>query len=265
MSPSEFDLRAALHDGEGDGVDVDRLVLSAQAHVAQRRARLLSAASVVAVLVGGGVGVGLISSSGHDSGGAASTADGAQRVPQPGMEYAPASGSAGGSAGAALGPAPAHGGDLRTAGTAVACPATPPDYGRTATGGGASAAGTSLFGKTVSSVVVCAYGPDIQRVNSANTRPVRLELRDGAAIRLADSLESAPAAPAMAACEANLTQPFDFAFIGVTRSGARAGTLVARLPDRSCGGVVTNGDTVRFHWSPPEDIRKRLEALAAGR
>lgn len=38
MSPSEFDLRAALHDGEGEdeGIDVHRIVAAGQARRARR-------------------------------------------------------------------------------------------------------------------------------------------------------------------------------------------------------------------------------------
>src|SRR5439155_8122953 len=56
MSPSESDLRAALHDGEGGNLDVDQLILGARAHAAQRRMRLLSTAAVVAVVASAGVG-----------------------------------------------------------------------------------------------------------------------------------------------------------------------------------------------------------------
>jgi len=40
VSPTEFDLRAALSDGEGNGPDPDAVIGRAQAYQRQRRARI---------------------------------------------------------------------------------------------------------------------------------------------------------------------------------------------------------------------------------
>ncbi|MDT4951126.1 MAG: hypothetical protein QOJ37_3721, partial [Pseudonocardiales bacterium] len=60
MSPTEFDLRAALRDGEGDGVDVDRVVAGGRARRTHRRSQLLSTAAVVAFVAAAGTGGALI-------------------------------------------------------------------------------------------------------------------------------------------------------------------------------------------------------------
>src|SRR4051794_27062940 len=74
MAPSEFDLRAALRDGEGEGLNADRLMMIGEAYSDRRRqhrVRLLSAATVVAVI--SGVAVAAVQFGGNgESGGAGS-------------------------------------------------------------------------------------------------------------------------------------------------------------------------------------------------
>jgi hypothetical protein len=86
--PSEFDLRAALREGEGDGPDADLLIAAGQTRRAQRRVRLLSTAVVIAVVGGGAFGATQLGGS-HESGGssadvAAGAAGGGQSAQAPG-------------------------------------------------------------------------------------------------------------------------------------------------------------------------------------
>ncbi len=70
MSPNEFQLRAALRDGEGEHLDPDTVVARARAVTRarrDRRVRYLSVAAVVAVVGGIGTVAGVALSGGnHD-------------------------------------------------------------------------------------------------------------------------------------------------------------------------------------------------------
>ncbi len=256
MSPSEFDLRAALHHGEGDDLNVDQLVLGARARAAQRRVRLLSTAAVVAVVAGASVGIAQLA--GNDSEQAGSNAAGASSPANN-----PNADSAYGAAGSARSAPPRVNGPALPSG--VACPTTRPQY--LLPGGGSPGqfgANQPLFRKAVSTVVVCAYGSALQKASGPHSHPVRLELRDGAATRLAASLENAAKAPPTDAC-GGAGGEYEFAIIGVTETEARAGTVTAAIAESGCDpGAVTNGTAVRYGWSPPQDLRARLLALTPG-
>lgn len=66
MSPSEDELRAALHAGEGAGVDADAAIMRARATRRTRRIRFAGVAA--AVLVVGGVAAGVTALSGGGPG-----------------------------------------------------------------------------------------------------------------------------------------------------------------------------------------------------
>ncbi|MDT4942501.1 MAG: hypothetical protein QOJ34_2590, partial [Pseudonocardiales bacterium] len=55
--PSEFDLRAALAEGEGDAPNPNLLISAGRARRAQRRSRVLSTVAVVALVTTGAVGI----------------------------------------------------------------------------------------------------------------------------------------------------------------------------------------------------------------
>jgi hypothetical protein len=257
MSPSEFDLRAALHDGEGEQLDVDRLVVHARAHAAQRRVRVLSAAAVVAVITGVGVGIAVSDGNGHGSpsdsaagAGAAVTspAVAAGRTPKPAAPEQSRSSGYGTMNGSAMDAA------------LVRCPERFPGATAAVKGTGSPAAGTPLFRTQVSSVVVCAYGTQARWGSASPPRPHRADLHGGAARRLAASLASASAtAPAPRSCP-GAAGPYAFAFIGLDGNGVRAGTAVVEMS--SCGSTVTSGGTVRYGWSPPADLRRQLVGLS---
>jgi hypothetical protein len=250
MSPSEFDLRAALHHGEGDDLNVDQLVLGARARAAQRRVRLLSTAAVVAVVAGASVGIAqLAGNNGEQAGSNAAGAGSAATNPNADSAYGARS-QAKSAPQRALAPL-----------SGVACPTTPPHY--LLPGGGSPGqfgSGGPLFSKPVSSVVVCAYGSALQKATEPRSHPVRLELQDGAATRLAASLENASKTPVMASCPGASTEQ-EFAIIGVATDGTRLPAVTASLADSACVSKVTNGTAIRYQWSPPQDLRERLLAL----
>jgi hypothetical protein len=117
----------------------------------------------------------------------------------------------------------------------------------------------------VSSVVVCAYGVETKPVAIGDgvTHPARLVLRDGAATSLVTSLESAPKTPTAKSCPyiRSSGNTRDYAFIGITADAGRAGTVTTTISTPGCGAQVTNGTAVRYDWSPPAGIGKRLAAL----
>jgi hypothetical protein len=259
MSPTEFDLRAALRDGEGDEPNADQLILHGRARVAQRRTRILSAAAVVAVVTGLGGGIALLAhgSGGESAGNAGGTAGGADSA---------FGAAAGASAPAAAAPQAASSlAERGLSGTLqIPCPAALPQYLLPGGGGtGQFGADSPLFGKPVRAVVVCAYGPAAKATDRGAAHPARLELADGAATRLAASLDATPSAPATGPhCPSSPAGPYRFAIIGLTADGARAGTVTAELTASGCTGQVTNGTAVRYGWSPPADLRSRLLALS---
>jgi hypothetical protein len=259
MAPSEFDLRAALREGEGAGPDADLLIAAGQTRRAQRRTRLLSAAGVIIVVGGGAFGATQLG--GRDgSGGGSSVAaahGGQPRGPMQRLALRPnahsneAYGSAnGGAAADVTSPAQAKLAD-------ISCPSAAPDY-LLPGGGGLNSYGASgrLFARPVASVVVCAYGTTFAMSDSPTPRPARLELAGPQAELLARSLELAKLKSTAASCN---VVPDRFAVIGVDASGKRdASTVSAEL---GCGGKVTNGTAVRYEWTPPPDLARRLQAL----
>jgi hypothetical protein len=254
MAPSEFDLRAALREGEGDGPDADLLIAAGQTRRAQRRTRLLSTAIVIAVVGGGAFGATQLGGSSESGGGSAAAAGGQpatahgdafHRRAQRNEGYAPVGGALS---------VPQQ---QMKAMAGISCPSAAPDY-LLPGGGGLTTYGASgrLFTRPVASVVVCAYGTTLATSDSPTPRPARLELAGAQAELLARSLELAKLKSTAASCD---VVPDRFAVIGVDASGKRdASTVSAEL---GCGGKVTNGTAVRYEWTPPPDLARRLQAL----
>jgi hypothetical protein len=159
MAPSEFDLRAALREGEGDGPDVNDVIMAAESRRAQRRVRLLSTAVVVAVVGGLAAGAAELGSSGGSSSNGSEAAAGAGQA---------ANGDAlHGAAGAPLAPA------AKRALDSVPCPSAAPHYAVNA-GGLNSGGAAQLVSGQVRTVVVCAYGPAFYTASAPAHRPARL-------------------------------------------------------------------------------------------
>jgi hypothetical protein len=251
MSPSEFDLRAALHDGDGENINVDRIIAGARARAAERRTRIATGAAIVLVVAGAGVGGTYLA---HNSGTSAGSNSNADAIGGAAHRAAGGGSNAVNGNQAAL---PSKAG--------VSCPATTPRY--LLPGGGSPGqfgASGPLFRKPVTSVVVCAYGDAANEQERDNAQPGRLDLADGQARQLAASLESAAKTPTPTECS-DLRRADQFAIIGLAADGSRVGTVTATLSEPTCGSQVTNGTAVRYGWTPPTDLRAVLLALKPAR
>ena len=262
MSPSEADLRAALRDGEGDDLDVDRIVAGGRAVRAQRRARVMTTAAVTVLVAGLGTGVALLNNGNGDTG-SSSKAGGGTSFDQRQTDSANG-GANGGAGGSSVGIPP-----KAAAGAAVAdvrCPTTLPDY-RLPGGGspGQFGADGPLFRGSVVSVVVCAYGTP----SAASTaRPQRLVLTDGAARAVVDSLEKAPQTKPTGACPMLRTADAQaLALLGISAEGKVVDTVTTTVGDPACSVRVTNGTALRYRWLPPTVLRTALAQVnpSAGR
>ena len=238
--PSEFDLRAALREGEGDKPSIHKVMIAGDAR-RRRRVRIASAAVIVAV-----------------AGGLGATA----------AEFGGSNGSSGSS------DAAAHGGALSAGGAGLAvpsaekdalarvsCPSAAPKYaGAVINGAGSLAHGSApLFAERVSSVVVCAYGPAVHAVSSQLRGPARLELAGRQAKRVANSLENAPTAAPTATCSSSSVE--QYAVIPVDSSGNTGQPVAAQLSAAGCAALVTNGTAIRYDWQPPPAVASKLDEL----
>jgi hypothetical protein len=267
MSPTERDLRAALHDGEGDGLNVDGIVSSVRSLRAQRRRRMLNTAAAVVVVAGVAAGgTALVRSATGDStasdsaktnnGGAASAPGGASA--QRGSAYGAANGTGNGGLNSAPPPAGLPG-----------CPASLPRYTLPGTSTpSTSAAGGRLFSGTVRSAVVCSYGSLDAALSGNAPKPTRVVLTGNGAATLAASLENAARVRPKVMCpQIRSADERSLAVIGVAADGARLGTVTTTMNMPACDVRVTNGKAVRYAWSPPPSLANRLAGAnpSAGR
>jgi len=254
MSPSEGQLRAALHEGEGDTVDAGALIEHASWVRRERRRRVyLVAGTVAAVAV---IGVGVASFVGN-GGNKTDSAEGAasHSVKSIAGNAPPAtSRPSGGRSGASV-----SGGHVKH--NAVPrrapgeCPAAAPRY-LLPGGGGSGQFGASdpLFSHNVDTIVVCAYPAE------ASQRARRVELSTTQSAKLAESLESSPSSMTvpgrkcanvdtlggtldlMATDENGVASKPVLITLGCPRNTATNGTAVryvAELPDRLIGLLST--------------------------
>jgi hypothetical protein len=249
MSPSESDLRAALHDGEDSGgLNVDHLIVHAQAAGAQHRQRLLSGAMITAVVLGSGVGIGFLtthhSSESAANNGAAANAGGGQALRRS-SDYGDAAGKSAQAPVSGLRNDVAHG----TAASSVPCPTTVPKY-ELPGGGGLTQFGADgqLFSKPVRYVLVCAYAEGKQSG--------RLALSGAPAKDLAAGLEAAPKTPLASPLCRGASGTRSLALLAYAADGSAAGRVTATFP--TCGSMVTNGTAVRYDWTPPTSVQKLL-------
>jgi hypothetical protein len=275
MSPSEIDLRAALHDGEGEGLDVNGVIARGQARRAHRRTVVLSAAAVVIVV--GAVSGGVAALSG---GGASSRAD--REAPAnggiSGLEATAGSAGGGGAAAGAASPSAAGqasrnqtnatGSNAPTAAPGVPCPTSLPRY--LLPGGGSPGQFGSdgpLFDRPVATIVVCSYGTPQQAVAlTPSSGAGRLVLTGDDATGLAASLENSAKTKLDRPCPAiRGVDQRALAIIGVDAKGARISTVTATLSPTACNTQATNGTAVRYDWQPPSDLVPTLRALTPHR
>lgn len=232
--PSEFDLRAALREGEGDQPSISKVMIAGDAR-RRRRARIASAAVIVAVA--GGLGATAAEFGGSGGSGGANSAE---------LNRA---------AGGAAEPMPAGVNSLND----VACPATPPTYALSNQHSHGTYASTpQLLAGRVSSVVVCAYGPAVQAASSGQRSPARLELAGHQAKQIARSLKTAPTAAPSTSCSSAPTD--QYALIPVDASGKTGQPITAQLSGSGCA-LITNGTAIRYDWQPPPAVASKLDEL----
>ena len=247
MSPSESDLRAALHDGEGDVPKVDLLILRADARAAQRRTRLLSAAVIVGIVASAGVGIGFLASNSgqdekHSANAFAAGGSAALRAPVASAE----AGAGGGNAGGAY------------AADAAACPG---NSARSAAHEGP--ARLSMFSASVTTVVMCAYSHSSARVPQPTSLAIapRVVLSGTQATELVQSLKKASTKRPSGMCPLVRTQSRPLFMIALTSDGTVAGVATTDLGVPACNVVSVSAEATRYSWSPPADLAPKLAKL----
>jgi hypothetical protein len=250
VSPSEFDLRTALHDGEGDGIDAGAIIAGGQARLAKRRVRIRSGVAVAAVVAVVGVGGSLLFRSGNGGGEGSSTAS---------------HGQSGTVNGAARG-APAHLTPSAPRAQAdsvpnTACPKSFPHY-LLPGGGSPGQFGSSrpLFDKPVSSLLVCSYGSTVRQPSSA---PAAVRLTGTQAAAVVRGLEHASKIPMRMNCPLlENTGRTELAMIGFTADGQPIATVTATLTIPPCNVAVTNGTAIRYNWQAPGVVLRAIGNLS---
>lgn len=253
MSRDESDLRAALHAGEGDGVDADRVIGQALAVRHARRTRWASVAASVVVVAAVGSGIGALAHFGRaGDGGRASGSAGSVAADSGAGANSGALGGAVAAPEAAPDTTGTATGDAYAAGT---CPPTPPAV-RAPESGTPGTSGRLVDGR-ITSVTVCGF-----RAERAGGSPVFVRgsvFTGDRARRLVDSLDSAPTRPAGGECHSGPpgARSTVLVFYAITRSGPEPPTVV----DQTCDLPATNGTAVRYDWTPPADLAAKLDAL----
>lgn len=262
MSPSEFDLRAALRDGEDDArLDVDGVVAGARGRLAQRRMRVLSAAAAVVVVGGAGVAAATVWGRGNDgrqqAGPAtAATATGSAVTPTTTTPTTTTPATAAPDAGAAQASSRAAAGSV----PAAVCPTTYPQV--LLPGGGSPGqfgSDGAMFAKPVASLFVCGYGAG---VTTAPVTPAVRVYTESSAAALAASIEHAAKTPPAERCPAIvLANRNRLVLVAIATDGTRERDVTTTLSVPACGVRVTNGTAIRYSWQPPREFEAQLLAL----
>lgn len=245
MSPSEADLRAALREGEGDGVDANDIIWSVRHTRARRRSMLLSAAAAVIVVAATAAGVtALVRGAGSPNGssGAAAQGNGGGNA---------AAGSSSTSVPARTHPQPAIPGGAREPGMQIAprCGA----FGGPASPGRARASG-SLVPGPVRAFVVCAYSNFPTR--SAAMAP-QVRITGPAARQIAESLRKLTATWPPDCPQVSSTGNTAINLLPISSTGRQLPDITVKIGLPACGTTVTNGWITRYGWRLPP----RVEAL----
>lgn len=266
MSPSEFDLRAALRDGEGDSIDVDRVVAGGESLRARRRVQMLTASVAIVLVAAGAVTTAALAGHGPrgyvgEGGGHATSArsDAAGRSDK-GARAQPSARAS--DAAPAASTASAAG----RAATNIVCPVNFPGYPkhlRPSVDGRAVGSTGPLFSAPVQAVVICSYGSMLSR--TAATVPGRVAVSGVAAAQLQTSLETAPTAPTRGQCPYIASTRRSYVFIGVDVDGRPEPPITATLDSGPCDpDPVTNGTATRYGWRPPRNLQTALLAIEPG-
>jgi hypothetical protein len=258
MTWDESELRAALHEGEGQTLSPGHIMALGEARQQRRHDRIRTAAVAVVVtgLFGGGVGALTQLGGSSESGGSSNSANGGNSLSQYGGDKA-AGGVAAPDASTAdkrtahgskpLAPAPAAGAE----GSSTPCPAHPAAVRWSAD----KTANTTapLFPDNITSIRLCGYRGKwhgVQKLSGEST------LRGAQAQELADSVNASPAGARAISCPPPM---YSRSVVLYPLSGTTPGAAV--LLDATCGIDVTDGQAQRLIWNPPGDLRDLLDEL----
>ena len=253
MSPSEFDLRGALHDGEGEGIDVEALIGHASAVQRTRHARRVQLASVAALVVlAGGVGTAVAlrspdtrtptadSAASAGSAGTAGQGSGAATVPKGAPMQA--------------GPAMSNGFDNSVnsgAGGRSDSVALPPCAATLATVPHPTASAiprpVAMFPGSVSVLRVCGYDGTGKLAHLADGTEVSATYTGADATAITHSIDAARSTKDPAELCPFVEHP-----VKTLTIAAGGSPVVVAQP--YCGGTVSNGATTRYDWTPPSQL-----------
>jgi hypothetical protein len=273
MSPTEFDLRQALRDGEGDGVDAGLIIFAARERRAHRRHVLLSAAA--AVIVVGGVAGGITALAGNSPGD--TSAAGANAPAGLGSSAGP---SLGGTHRAPTGrdvkpgnaPLPtADGSGPYSSNLQIRFRCARQPVRTTLPGSGTASLGATgeLLAGPVSEYHVCVtpfrFGTAGPAPRAA--KPQHITLTGSAADALTTSIENASRAPARIECPMIRTaETVVISIVPVTPAGKTLAPIVVSSSLPLCNAPITNGTSVRYNWQVPRRLQRVLDisAVASG-
>jgi hypothetical protein len=247
VSPSEADLRAALREGEGDGVDPHDIIFAVRQARARRRTVLLSAAAAVVFVGGAAAGVSALVNAGSPNGSGTNSVVGASEnaAAASGPHRAPQA-----SANQAHNPPLEPGFDISTA-----C-AKPAAASPTGSGSSADRSGQLLPGP-VQRFIVCTYANFAGPQSTASAQPV--VVTGPAASSLARSLRTATATAIPPRCPmVASTGNIALRLIPVAPGNRRLPPLIATVGLPACASNVSNGVIIRYGWRLPPDVRALL-------
>jgi hypothetical protein len=250
MSPTEDELRAALHDGEGAGLDPETVLHRARAQGAalrDRRVRVASVAAIAAVVAGIGVTGGVVLSHGSRS----HSGDSAGQA----AKAAAGNGAAGnGAATNGAGTAEPHS-NLALA----ACPDTLP---ADTTRGPAPVPGATFFTRPVATITVCAYPSTGGAVIRDGGSAFSVTLSGADATALSSSIEHAPTKLDPRPCPLYLNASArTLLMVPIATDGTPLPDVTTTALQNPCNAPITNGQTIRYNWTPPASLTSFLARL----
>jgi hypothetical protein len=270
VSPSESDLRAALHADEPEGsgaVNADDIIWAVKGRQARRRHLAMSVAAAVVVVGGiaGGLAALVATNPGESAGGAGgadvfNAANGAASAPQLGV----ASSSAAGRAPAATS---VHGGAGSTRSVAVKCSPKPEQIALPGGGSpGQFGASSPLLSKSPASYGICVYSTTLGTSSQVHRdKPESVVVTGVAAEQLTTSLQNASPTPQSVACPLiRTTRQVTIVMTPITADGTALKPITASTSVPACNTQITNGTAVRYNWQVPSRLQRELNLTVVG-